>query len=172
MAETYGFQYELVQYKWPRWLHQQTEKQRIIWGYKILFLDVLFPLAVDKIIFVDADQVSFKSNWHGLKVRDSSVSVPALVWRLDEISNRNLKLKCCQSSPYSPMFSPSQTDSSSWSKGVEGFRPGGCTVRLHTVLWQPQRNGRLSLLENWLLGLTSRTQEIPHQVHFLKSCEV
>lgn len=58
MAKEYGFQYELVQYKWPRWLHQQTEKQRIIWGYKILFLDVLFPLAVDKILFVDADQVS------------------------------------------------------------------------------------------------------------------
>eukprot|EP00069_Balaena_mysticetus_P011307 bmy_07108T0 len=57
MAEEYGFQYELVQYRWPRWLHQQTEKQRIIWGYKILFLDVLFPLAVDKIIFVDADQI-------------------------------------------------------------------------------------------------------------------
>ncbi|XP_044237835.3 UDP-glucose:glycoprotein glucosyltransferase 2 isoform X2 [Ursus arctos] len=57
MAEEYGFQYELVQYRWPSWLHQQTEKQRIIWGYKILFLDVLFPLAVDKIIFVDADQI-------------------------------------------------------------------------------------------------------------------
>ncbi|XP_077339156.1 UDP-glucose:glycoprotein glucosyltransferase 2 isoform X3 [Lithobates pipiens] len=57
MAEEYGFQYEFVQYKWPRWLHQQTEKQRIIWGYKILFLDVLFPLATDKIIFVDADQI-------------------------------------------------------------------------------------------------------------------
>ncbi|XP_046872215.1 UDP-glucose:glycoprotein glucosyltransferase 1 [Hypomesus transpacificus] len=57
MAEQYGFQYELVQYKWPRWLHQQTEKQRIIWGYKILFLDVLFPLAVDKFLFVDADQI-------------------------------------------------------------------------------------------------------------------
>lgn len=58
MAKKYNFQYELVQYKWPRWLHQQTEKQRIIWGYKILFLDVLFPLAVDKILFVDADQVT------------------------------------------------------------------------------------------------------------------
>ncbi|KAK6487138.1 UDP-glucose:glycoprotein glucosyltransferase 2 isoform X1 [Huso huso] len=57
MAKAYDFQYELVQYKWPRWLHQQTEKQRIIWGHKILFLDVLFPLAVDKIIFVDADQI-------------------------------------------------------------------------------------------------------------------
>ena len=33
MAEKYGFEYELVQYKWPRWLHAQTEKQRIIWGY-------------------------------------------------------------------------------------------------------------------------------------------
>ena len=57
MAKEYEFEYELVQYKWPRWLHQQTEKQRIIWGYKILFLDVLFPLDVRKIIFVDADQV-------------------------------------------------------------------------------------------------------------------
>ncbi|XP_054270383.1 UDP-glucose:glycoprotein glucosyltransferase-like isoform X1 [Macrosteles quadrilineatus] len=57
MAKEYGFEYELVQYKWPRWLHQQTEKQRIIWGYKILFLDVLFPLHIKKIIFVDADQV-------------------------------------------------------------------------------------------------------------------
>lgn len=57
MASEFGFEYELVQYKWPRWLHQQTEKQRIIWGYKILFLDVLFPLDVKKIIFVDADQV-------------------------------------------------------------------------------------------------------------------
>uniref|UniRef100_A0A8C6XCR7 UDP-glucose ceramide glucosyltransferase-like 1 n=1 Tax=Naja naja TaxID=35670 RepID=A0A8C6XCR7_NAJNA len=57
MAKKYDFQYEFVQYKWPRWLHQQTEKQRIIWGYKILFLDVLFPLAVDKFLFVDADQI-------------------------------------------------------------------------------------------------------------------
>lgn len=56
-SEKYGFDYELVQYKWPRWLHQQTEKQRIIWGYKILFLDVLFPLNVEKIIYVDADQI-------------------------------------------------------------------------------------------------------------------
>uniref|UniRef100_A0A1B0G8K0 UDP-glucose:glycoprotein glucosyltransferase n=1 Tax=Glossina morsitans morsitans TaxID=37546 RepID=A0A1B0G8K0_GLOMM len=57
MSREYGFQYELVQYKWPRWLHQQTEKQRTIWGYKILFLDVLFPLSVRKIIFVDADAI-------------------------------------------------------------------------------------------------------------------
>ncbi|KAJ1390470.1 nucleotide-diphospho-sugar transferase, partial [Ochromonadaceae sp. CCMP2298] len=46
-----------VTYKWPHWLTQQTEQQRIIWGYKILFLDVLFPLNVKKVIYVDADQV-------------------------------------------------------------------------------------------------------------------
>lgn len=57
MAQKYNFEYEFVQYKWPRWLNQQTEKQRLIWGYKILFLDVLFPLDIKKIIFVDADQV-------------------------------------------------------------------------------------------------------------------
>ena len=34
-----------------------TEKQRIIWGYKILFLDVLFPMDLKKVIFVDADQI-------------------------------------------------------------------------------------------------------------------
>ncbi|XP_019859713.1 PREDICTED: UDP-glucose:glycoprotein glucosyltransferase-like [Amphimedon queenslandica] len=57
MAERYGFEYELVQYKWPRWLHGQTEKQKLIWAYKILFLDVLFLLNIKKIIFVDANQV-------------------------------------------------------------------------------------------------------------------
>jgi len=56
-AERYGFQYEYVEYKWPRWLNQQSEKQRTIWGYKILFLDVLFPLNLKKIIFVDTDQI-------------------------------------------------------------------------------------------------------------------
>ncbi|GBP59650.1 UDP-glucose:glycoprotein glucosyltransferase [Eumeta japonica] len=57
MAQEYGFEYELVQYQWPRWLHRQRDRQRTIWGYKILFLDVLFPLQVKKIIFVDADQI-------------------------------------------------------------------------------------------------------------------
>lgn len=57
MAAEYGFEYELVTYRWPHWLRQQSEKQREIWGYKILFLDVLFPLDLDKVIFVDADQI-------------------------------------------------------------------------------------------------------------------
>ena len=57
MCRQYGFEVGYVTYKWPDWLTQQTVKQRIIWGYKILFLDVLFPLDVKKVIYVDADQV-------------------------------------------------------------------------------------------------------------------
>ena len=57
LAEKYGFTFEMVTYQWPHWLRSQQEKQRIIWGYKILFLDVLFPLDLDKVIFVDADQI-------------------------------------------------------------------------------------------------------------------
>jgi UDP-glucose:glycoprotein glucosyltransferase len=57
LMEKYGFQVGYVTYKWPNWLRAQTEKQRIIWGYKILFLDVLFPLNVTKVIYVDSDQV-------------------------------------------------------------------------------------------------------------------
>ncbi|GAX78494.1 hypothetical protein CEUSTIGMA_g5933.t1 [Chlamydomonas eustigma] len=57
LAKNFGFEYEFVTYKWPHWLHKQTDKQRIIWAYKILFLDVLFPLNVERVIFVDSDQV-------------------------------------------------------------------------------------------------------------------
>ncbi|KAL8928435.1 MAG: hypothetical protein Q9208_001668 [Pyrenodesmia sp. 3 TL-2023] len=57
LARHYHFSYALVTYKWPHWLRAQKEKQREIWGYKILFLDVLFPLDLEKVIFVDADQI-------------------------------------------------------------------------------------------------------------------
>lgn len=57
LATEYNFTYQMVTYKWPHWLRPQKEKQREIWGYKILFLDVLFPLDLDKVIFVDADQI-------------------------------------------------------------------------------------------------------------------
>lgn len=57
LAAHYRFDYELITYKWPHWLRAQSEKQREIWGYKILFLDVLFPTSLDKVIFVDADQI-------------------------------------------------------------------------------------------------------------------
>lgn len=52
MAQEYGFEYELVTYKWPTWLHKQKEKQRIIWAYKILFLDVIFPLSLEKVLIL------------------------------------------------------------------------------------------------------------------------
>jgi UDP-glucose:glycoprotein glucosyltransferase len=57
MSKKYNFSYQLVSYKWPSWLRAQIEKQRIIWGNKILFLDVLFPLELDRVIYIDSDQV-------------------------------------------------------------------------------------------------------------------
>ena len=57
MAQEYDFEFQLVSYNWPHWLNKPAEKMRLIWAYKILFLDVLFPMDVKKIIFVDADQV-------------------------------------------------------------------------------------------------------------------
>lgn len=58
LAAEVGFEYELVSYKWPVWLRQQREPIRTVWGFKILFLDVLFPADLDRIIFIDADQVA------------------------------------------------------------------------------------------------------------------
>ncbi|KAF2134396.1 glycosyltransferase family 24 protein [Dothidotthia symphoricarpi CBS 119687] len=69
MAAEYNFTYEMVTYKWPHWLRGQTEKQREIWGYKILFLDVLFPLDLHKVIFVDADQI-VRTDMHDLVTHD------------------------------------------------------------------------------------------------------
>jgi UDP-glucose:glycoprotein glucosyltransferase len=69
LAAEYNFKYEMVTYKWPHWLRQQKEKQRSIWGYKILFLDVLFPLSLDKVIFVDADQI-VRTDMHDLATLD------------------------------------------------------------------------------------------------------
>lgn len=57
MAKNFGFEYEFVNYKWPLWLRSQSDKQREIWAYKVLFLDVLFPTDLTDIIFVDSDQI-------------------------------------------------------------------------------------------------------------------
>lgn len=57
MAAKYNFSYQLVSYKWPNWLRPQFEKQRIIWGNKILFLDVLFPLSLERVVYIDSDQI-------------------------------------------------------------------------------------------------------------------
>jgi UDP-glucose:glycoprotein glucosyltransferase len=57
LAAEVGFAVSRVTYKWPAWLREQTEKQRVIWAYKILFLDVFFPLQVKRVLFIDADQI-------------------------------------------------------------------------------------------------------------------
>ena len=56
-AKKYNFQYSFVEYHWPAWVTPQTERQRIIWGNKILFFDALFPMNVSRIIYIDADAV-------------------------------------------------------------------------------------------------------------------
>lgn len=53
----------------------QTEKQRVIWAYKILFLDVLFPLNLRKVIFVDSDQV-IRADFAQLWYMDMQVCLP------------------------------------------------------------------------------------------------
>ncbi|CAE8643320.1 unnamed protein product, partial [Polarella glacialis] len=57
VAKSVGFAVSRVTYKWPAWLRPQTQKQRVIWAYKILFLDVFFPAQVKKVLFIDADQI-------------------------------------------------------------------------------------------------------------------
>jgi UDP-glucose:glycoprotein glucosyltransferase len=57
LAAALGCEIELVEYAWPPWLRAQTEKQRLIWGFKVLFLDVLFPLSLKRVIYIDADQI-------------------------------------------------------------------------------------------------------------------
>ena len=57
LAKAVGAQVAIVTYSWPAHLRFQSEKQRLIWGYKILFLDVLFPQHVTKIMYIDADQI-------------------------------------------------------------------------------------------------------------------
>lgn len=57
MSKKYDFEYHFVEYHWPHWLTRQSERQRVIWGNKILFLDALFPMNLSRIIYIDADAV-------------------------------------------------------------------------------------------------------------------
>nr|WOG36150.1 uncharacterized protein [Candida metapsilosis] len=57
LKKEFEVEIELVTYKWPSFLRKQTNRQREIWAYKILFLDVLFPQDLDRVIFIDADQI-------------------------------------------------------------------------------------------------------------------
>lgn len=53
----YGFEYQFCSYKWPRWLPREEARQRTFWGYKILFLDVMFPNDLRRVIYIDSDQI-------------------------------------------------------------------------------------------------------------------
>ncbi|OHS99661.1 hypothetical protein TRFO_08292 [Tritrichomonas foetus] len=53
-SKEYSFEYQFVSYRWPRWLHEQTDPIKKMNGYRVFFLDTLFPLDVDKIVCIDA----------------------------------------------------------------------------------------------------------------------
>lgn len=60
MAHFYGFEVSFITYHWPTWLHEPVSKRDKLWAYKILFLDAMFPLEVDRILYLDADLVSLE----------------------------------------------------------------------------------------------------------------
>ena len=53
MTNKIGCGIEFVTHKWPEWLRGQSKNQRITWGHKMIFLDVLFPFNVKKIACVE-----------------------------------------------------------------------------------------------------------------------
>ena len=55
LAAHHGCEFGLLDYPWPEGVRPQEQKLRTIWGYKVLFLDVLFPAEVSKVVFIDAD---------------------------------------------------------------------------------------------------------------------
>jgi UDP-glucose:glycoprotein glucosyltransferase len=57
MARKYQFRFDFVEYHWPSWVTRQSERQRVIWGNKILFIDALFPMNLTRVIYLDADAV-------------------------------------------------------------------------------------------------------------------
>ncbi|KAK2962871.1 putative UDP-glucose:glycoprotein glucosyltransferase [Blattamonas nauphoetae] len=58
MAERMGFEFAFMDFAWPQWLTEPTTRMRKIWAYKILFLDVMFPQDLERVIFADADQLT------------------------------------------------------------------------------------------------------------------
>lgn len=57
LSTKYNSEYEFIGYKWPEWLHPETSLLNKKMGYKILFLDVLFPIKVSRIIYIDSKSV-------------------------------------------------------------------------------------------------------------------
>jgi hypothetical protein len=51
------FEYEFVSYKLPSWMYPQRAHSSLAMAYKVLFLDVLLPRCVPRVIVQDADQI-------------------------------------------------------------------------------------------------------------------
>lgn len=49
------FQYAFVSYKWPIWLREQKDRLRQMAAFKVLFLDVIFPKSLEKVVVLDVD---------------------------------------------------------------------------------------------------------------------
>lgn len=72
----YSFQYEFVHYEWPKWLTIQNKFHRTVWAYKVLFLDILFPVDLQRILYVDADQMIVQGNILNLYRHDLGNDAP------------------------------------------------------------------------------------------------
>lgn len=57
LSKRYDFQFEFVSYKWPLWLRKQETRSRQFAAYKVLFLDVIFPDYLQKVIVMDVDLI-------------------------------------------------------------------------------------------------------------------
>lgn len=55
LSKQYKFNYNLIHYKWLNFLKKQKKIEKSISGYKILFLDLIFPKKIKKIIFINPD---------------------------------------------------------------------------------------------------------------------
>jgi hypothetical protein len=104
-----------VTYKWPEWLTQQTQKQRIIWGYKILFLDVLFPLNIKKVYMYGSVYVYIYACIH------TYIYINIYIYIYTSYISGYIRR--CGSSP------------KGGSKGIMGYGFGGKTVCIYTVLY-------------------------------------
>ncbi len=58
MATATGWDYELVHYHWPADLSLKRDRRWQVAGAKVLALDLLLPMSVDRVIVLDSDQVT------------------------------------------------------------------------------------------------------------------
>lgn len=58
LSGAHHFEYAMLSYKFPSWMWPQKVQGRHAKTFKILFLDLLFPRHLPRVVFVDADQVA------------------------------------------------------------------------------------------------------------------